>query len=218
MPPLLKNLLGNGPKDRELADEMHAVLQEMRQERERCQALIQNVHASVERLQQLGEPIARAGSDVDAVAARLGSLEQRVDAIQDLSAQLQGVDERAHGLAQSQQQADAQVASTLEEAQRVRASFEELSQKLDLGLELKDRLTAFLEVEKPFQQLQGDFETLRGQVDGTGEHMARLRDQHDRLMDAHKLAVTKMEALDRRRDELGRELQDKERRVVTVEQ
>ena len=45
-----------------------------------------------------------------------------------------------------------------------------------------------------------------------------MREQHERLMDAHKLATSKMEALDRRRDDLGRELQDKERRVVSVEQ
>jgi chromosome segregation ATPase len=44
-----------------------------------------------------------------------------------------------------------------------------------------------------------------------------VREQHDRLVDAHKLQTQKLEALDRRREELSRDLQDKERRVAGVE-
>ncbi len=218
MTPLLKNLLGNSSKDRELAEEMRAVLNEMQQERDRYQKLIESARDSVDRLQQLGEPIAKAGSDVDEVAARLGELKQRFEAMVQLSTLLQTLDERAESLAQNQERAETEIVSSLDEAKQIHSVFEELSQKVDIALALKDRLAAFLEVEKPFQELRGDAEALRGQVDGTGEHVARLREQHDRLMDAHKLAVSKMEALDRRRDDLGRALQDKERRVASVEQ
>jgi len=110
------------------------------------------------------------------------------------------------------------MASVLDDSQRVRAVFEELSEKVDLAVTLKDRLEAFLEVEKPFQVIRSDADALRGQVEGTGEHLGRLREQHERLMDAHKLATSKIEALDRRRDDLSRDLQDKERRVIGVEQ
>src|SRR2546426_42521 len=102
MPPLLKNLLGNGAKDREFAEEMQAVLHEMQQERRRCEALIQEVHTSTDRLEQLGAPIAKAGTEVDAVAARLGDLEQRFAAVTQLATQLQSLDERAAGLVQNQ--------------------------------------------------------------------------------------------------------------------
>src|SRR6185436_8806048 len=85
-----------------------------------------------------------------------------------------------------------------------------LFQNLD---ERAEGLTSFLEVEKPFQLLRRDAETLHGQLEGATERMARLREQHDRLLDANKMATTKLEAMDRRRDELGRSLQDKERRV-----
>jgi chromosome segregation ATPase len=218
MTPLLKNLLGNGSKDREHADEMRTLLHEMQQERSRYEALIERVRASAERLQDLGGPIAKAGSDIDAVAARLGELEQRFAAIAQLSAQYQTLDERAEGLEQGRQRAEAEIADTLEDVQRIRSGFEEVRNKVDAALGLKDQLEAFLEIDKPFQVLHGEAEALRGQVDGTSEHLARLREQQDRLRDAHNLANSKMEALDRRRDDLGRSLQDKERRLANVDQ
>ncbi len=218
MASLLKNLLGDGSKDREFAEDLRALLQEMRQERERFAALLHHSRAAADRLDQLGEPVARVGSDVDAVSTRLRDVEQRLEAIAPISARIQTLDERSEGLAQNQQQAEAHFATVLEDSGHIREVFEELSQKVDLAASLKDGLEAFLEVDKPFQVLRDDANALRGQVEGTGEHLGRLREQHERLMDAHKLAMSKMEALDRRRDELSRDLQDKERRVVGVDQ
>ena len=218
MASLFKNLLGDGPRDRESAEEMRVLLQEVRQERERFEALLHDSRAAADRLERLDEPIASAGRGVDSVSARLGDLEQRLEAVVPLSALVQTLDERAADMARDQRQAESQFATVLEDAQQVRAVFEELSQKVDLAVSLKDRLDAFLEVDKPFQVLRDDADALRGQVEGTGEHLVRLREQHERLMDTHKLAMSKMEALDRRRDELGRDLQDKERRVVGVDQ
>jgi DNA repair exonuclease SbcCD ATPase subunit len=218
MASLLKNLLGDGSKNREFAEDLRALLQEMRQERERFAALLHHSRAAAERLDQLGEPIARVGSDVDAVRAGLRDLEQRLEAFAPISALIQALDERSAGLAQNQQQAETHFATVLDDSQHIRAVFEELSQKVDLAASLKEGLEAFLEVDKPFQVLRDEASALRGQVEGTGEHLGRLREQHERLMDAHKLAMSKMEALDRRRDELSRDLQDKERRVVGVDQ
>src|SRR5204863_8972236 len=113
------------------------------------------------------------------------------------------LNERAEQLAQNQEQAETRIAGTIEDSQRIRSIMEELAQKVDLAVGLKEQLASFLEVEKPFQQLRGEAESLRGQVEGTGDQLARLREQHDRLLDAHKTAMSKMEALDRRRDELG---------------
>lgn len=218
MTPLLKSLLGNGSKDRETAEEMRALLNDMQKERSRYEALVRNVETAADRLGQLGEPIAKAGSDVDLVVARLAELEQRFSGVAQLSNQLQTLEERAGGLTESQRRAEEEIANAAGEVQRVRSTFEEIEQKVDVALDLRDRLGAFLDVDKPFQQLRDDAGVLRGQVDGTGEQMARLREQHDRLLDALKLAMQKMEALDRRRDDMGRSLTDKERRVAGVEQ
>ncbi len=217
MAPLLKSLLGNGSRDREHAEEMRAILHDMQQERARYQTLLENTQAAAERLGQLGEPIAQAESGVSAVSEGLAKLQQRFEAMLKLSTQIMNLDERAEGLAQSQQRTEAQIATTLAEAERIRSMFEDIGRKIDLALELKDKLGAFLEVEKPFQQLHGEADALRGQVEGTGDQLARLREQHDRLLDAHKLGMSKMEALDRRREEFSRDLQDKERRVASVE-
>src|SRR5262245_5838461 len=217
MAPLLKNLLGHNSKDQDHAAELRVVLHDLQEERRHCEALIHSVHASADRRQYLNEPIAKAGSDVDAVAARLTELEQRMAAMATLVRQFDALEERANGLVDDQKQAETHVAAVVEDATKIRALFEGTEQKIDQALQLKERLEAFLEIDKPFQALRAEADAVRGQVDATNEQFSRLRDQHDRLFDAHKMALTKMEALDRRRDDLGRALQDKERRVTDVE-
>ena len=96
--------------------------------------------------------------------------------------------------------------------------YEELSQRVDSALQLKERIGNFMDVERPFQQLRSDAETLRGQVDGTAENMTKLQDQNGRTMEAQKQAAAKLEAIERRCEELGRVLQDKEHRVSAVEE
>jgi hypothetical protein len=76
---LLKNLLGNSNNDGEHAEQMRALLLEMQQERTRIETLLESTRTSTERLQQLGDPVAKAGQDVDAMIARIAELEQRLD-------------------------------------------------------------------------------------------------------------------------------------------
>ena len=202
MAPLLKNLLGNGSKDRELAEDLRAILAEMQEERRRCEAAIERTRSSADQLQQLEEPITKAHQETDAVSSRLGELERRITAFSSLIPQLE----------------EAQVTATLEDLQRIRAGFEDFNQRVEQAMTLKDRIDGFMETEKPIEQLRAAADTLRGQVEASGEQTARLREQHERLLDAHKLAVQKMEALDRRREGLSRDMQDKERRIAGVEQ
>lgn len=217
MAPLLKNLLGNGSRDRELTEEMRTVLAEIRRERERFEALVERSQGASDQLREMAEPIATASADIGALTSRLAELDRAMSGVQGLAQQVPGLEAGVETMSRNQRDAESRIATVLEDSSRVRAVFEELSEKVDLAGGLKERLEAFLEVEKPFQLLRGDAESLRSLVDGTGEHLGRLREQHERLMDAHKLATSKMEALDRRREELSRDLSDKERRVVGVE-
>lgn len=217
MTSLLKNLLGNRSQDRDLTDELRAALTEMQQERARYEALLGTIRASMQRFQELGEPLAKTTGDVAAAIAQVGELEQRLEGVSRSAALLQSLDERAASMAQGQEQAHAQVAQIARDSQEIRSIMEELAQKVDLAGDLKQQLTSFLDIDKPFSALRSEAEALRSHVDNTGEYVARLREQNDRLADANKLAMSKMEALDRRRDELGRDLQDKERRVTSVE-
>ena len=218
MSALLKNLLGNGAKDREAIEEMRSILEGMQQERGRFETLLVGARSAADVLRQLGEPIAKVAGDAQAVTACLLQLERRVQSLGPAVARFETLDERAQGIEQHHREAEARLAGTIEDAQRVRSAYEEIAHKVELALALKDQLESFLEVDRPFQELRGEAEALRGQLDGTVDHLARLREQHDRLVDAHKLAVAKVEALERRRDDLGRDLQDKERRVTGVEQ
>ena len=218
MAPLLRNLLGNATKDRELTDGLRAVLQEMQDERARYEALLENVRASAVHLQTLGDPIAKVESSVEGASGRIEELEQRLAAMVQLVPKLETMDERVASLTEGQKRASAQVVEALEQAQGLRTNFEEMGAKIERAEALRDRLENFLEVEKPFQQVRDDVGVLRGQLESTNEQLSKFRQQHDRLLDAHKLAITKMEALDRRREELSRDLQDKERRVASVSQ
>jgi chromosome segregation ATPase len=211
MAPLLKSLLGNGSKERQLSDEMRAVLQEMKQERGHYETLVKSARTSVDRLQQLGEPISKAGTDMDALTARLTGLEQVV-------ARLEALDERAAALEQSQQQAETRIEHATDDAQRTRSLLDELNHKVDMALGLEQRLEKFLEMEAPLEGLRRDADTLRAGMDGMSEQLGRLREQHDRVMDAHKAALSKMEVFDQRHGELSRAVEDKEQRVAGVEQ
>ena len=215
---LLKNLLGSNTKDEQFAEEMRAVLQELQQERARCDNLIESVRTAGDKLHELNDPIAKVGSDVESMLSRLAELDQRFQAMVQLTNRLQELDERAEGLTEGHGRATEQIAKAAADAEQIRAIFEELKDKVDLATDLKDRLESFLEVEKPFSLLRSEAESVRGHVEGTGERMNRLREQHDRLLVAHETALSKMEALDRRRDDLSRDLQDKEHRVAEVEE
>lgn len=213
---MLKKLMGNDAKDQ--LEAMRAVLQEFQAERERFETLVEGSKQGAERLKKLNEPLAKTEDDINGIYARIQQMEERFQGLVKLSELFQGLEERADGLAKSTQWAESRLATALEGSQKIESSMADLVSKVDLAAELKERLANFLEVEKPFQLLRGEAESLRGQLEGAVERMARLREQHDRVLDQHKLALTKLEAMDRRRDELGRSLQDKERRVEGVEQ
>jgi len=215
---MLKSLLGNGSKDRELSEEMRAVLQEMQQERGRFEVLVKSAHAAAERLKQLDEPLSATETAVTAATSRLEELEQRFAAMVQIVPQIETLDERVSSLSSGQQRAMAQVTEALDQAVAIRTTFEEIGTKIDQAMDLKQRLEGFLEIEKPFQVLKGDGDALRAQVEATGDQLAKLREQHDRLLDMHRTALQKMEAMDRRREELSRDMIDKERRVNSVEQ
>lgn len=218
MSTLLKNLMGNGSRDQELTEEMRSVLNEMRQERGHCEALVKSARASLTRVQELRAPMTQTANEMDALSKRLGGLEQRLAAFEQLAAQYQTLDERAERLNQSQRQAEARITRASDDTQRTRALVEELHQKVELALDLKKRLDAFLEVEKPFQQLRRDADQIRGDVTASSEQLVRMRDQHERVMESHKVAQSKMQAFDRRHEELGRRVHEQERRVTGIEQ
>jgi chromosome segregation ATPase len=218
MAPLLKNLLGNSARDRELTDEMRAVLNQIRQERSHCEALVKSARASLNRVDELAAPIAKADSDAQAVTTRVATVEQRLAAVERLTAQFQALDERAERMGQSQRQSETRIAHASEDVQRIRSAIEELSHKVDVALVLKDELGSILEMEAPLRQLRGETDTLRGQVVLTSEQLGRIREQHDRVMDAHKAALTKFDAFDQRQEGLARGVQDSERRLEAVTQ
>src|SRR4051812_21463620 len=98
---LLKNFLGDDSKDRQHNDEARAALQSIRQEREKIDTLLGNVQRAAEHLRTLGEPVAQASSDVDALNQRIGQLEGRLLELAEFSSQVQNLDERATKLTQS---------------------------------------------------------------------------------------------------------------------
>ena len=217
MSSLFNNLLGNGGKDRGTPEEMRAVLREMREERARFEALFENADASANRLRLLGEPITKVENDVKGLVARLADLEKGLEKANRATREVDLLGQRAAELAQAQGEAEARIGTALEEAQKIRGAFDEIREKVTAAIDLRERLEGFLEIDKPFQVLRGEAEAVRAQVDGAGDQLGRLREQQDRLADAHKLSTTKMEALDRRREEFSRDLSDKERRVAGVE-
>src|SRR5947207_3392052 len=156
MKPLLKSLMGNGGKDQETLEAMRAVLAEIQRERTRLEGIVEGAQAGAERLKQLGEPLAKTEGDVDSLANRVAQMEERFQGMVKLAGLFQNLDERAEGLTKSTQWAESRLAVALEGSQKIESTMAELVSKVDLAADLKERLTSFLEVEKPFQLLRGD--------------------------------------------------------------
>jgi len=94
MPPLLKRLLGNGSDDRQVAEDMRAVLNEMRQERQRFETLLESSRGAQEQLSGLSEPIAKAASDMNAATVRLTHMARPLKV-------MRRADARSHGAARA---------------------------------------------------------------------------------------------------------------------
>ena len=215
---LLKNLLGNSNKEREFGEEIRALLGEIRQERERFESLLRAAGTAQDRLAELSEPIAVVEGGVEEVASRIAAVDQRLQATEELAQRFDAVAERAHTIAAGQERAAESCAALEAETREIRATFTTLSEKVDLAVDLSGRLERFLDTEKPFSVLREEAGSVRGQVEGTNEQLGRLRDQNERLLVEHKSAVAKLEAIDRRREDFSRDLQDKERRVARIEE
>jgi chromosome segregation ATPase len=212
---LFKGIMGNGSA--QLTDEVRAVLQQISQERGHCEALIKSARTSLTRVQEMGKPMEKVGSDMDELTARLAGIDHRVAAFDRVAALYPTLDERAEQLAEAQGQTDARIARAAEETERIAPILEELLGKVDQALALKERLETFLDLDRPFQQLQVDADTLRVRVDETTEHLGRMREQHERIMDAHKIAIARIDAFERRREELTRGMADDEKRLTGIE-
>ena len=187
MSSLLKNLLGSNTSDRQFAEEMRAVLEDMKKERARCEKLIESTHTSADRLQQLGDPHregdqrreghARAtrgagaarrivrealeGRPGDRRACRLSRAEPRTG---------RGADREGHGGLAADPHRDGgprREGGTRRQPQGAARRRSSKSRSRSSSCAAKPRRSARTST-------------------ATGEHMARLREQHDRLLDAHK--------------------------------
>jgi chromosome segregation ATPase len=214
---MLKNLLGNGSKDRELFEEMRIALQEMVEERNRCELLILNLRTSNERLQVLDAPIAKVKDDLDNATAHLADVERRFSALTRLADELPSMDERAEKLTESQQRVEAQLATSMNDARKIRDMFADLSHQVDSALELKDRMASFMDVEKPFEKLRGEAESLRDEMEHAHDSVNRLQSQSEKALESQHGAMAKLEALERRCDEMERMMQDQERRASIID-
>src|SRR5262245_30356023 len=175
---LLKNLFGDGSKDRELTEDMRAVLKEMREEREKFARLLETSHSAADTLHELGDPIAKASTDVEAVLVRMGDVEPQLAMLANLTGQIESLSEQANGLQGDQERTTEHMKTVLQDSTTIRQVFEELREKVDLAVNLRERLETFLEVEKPFSLIHGEADALRGQVESTSEHLGRIREQH----------------------------------------
>ena len=200
MSSLLKNLTGRAAKDRDLTDEMRAILLQIQQECARYEVLVDRARTSAERLENLSEPIARVSGETAAVESHLGELKERLSSLAPVVEQFQGLEEKAASLSADHERAGGEITSALEETKRIRTVSESIGEKIQAALELETRLDSFLEIDKPFQVLRGDAESLRGQLEQTSDHLARLREQYDRLVDDQKATNSKVEALEKRRE------------------
>src|SRR5262245_20706034 len=120
MSSLLKNLTGRAAKDRELTDEMRAILLQIQQECARYEVLVDRARTSAERLENLSEPIARVSGETAAVESHLEELTQRLSSLAPVVEQFQSIEQKAQTLTSEQERAGVEITSALEETKRIR--------------------------------------------------------------------------------------------------
>ncbi len=143
MASLFKNLLGNS-NDRELSEEMRAVLAEMRKEADRYERLIETSRDSRDQLEQIADPLTKAVDDVSSMSERIGEIETRLEAMSKLAGVYQELESRAQFISNEQQLAEAQLAATVEDSEKIRTAMDEIGGKLDQAIGMKDQLSSFL--------------------------------------------------------------------------
>jgi seryl-tRNA synthetase len=74
--------------------------------------------------------------------------------------------------------------TVIQDSTTIRTVFEELREKVEPRGQPSGAAREFLEVEKPFSLIHGEADALRSQVESTSEHLGRIREQHERLMDS----------------------------------
>ncbi len=217
MATILRGFLGNSSRD-ELTDEMREILDAIRQERSQCESLVRNAESMLDRVQHVGEPLAKAATDVDAVTTRLAALDGQLARAERIGELYQTLDEGAERLGQNQRKLEAKLAHAGSDAERTRTLLEDLTRKLDQATDLRDQIVPFLEMESPFQELRSEADGLRKQIGGVGDQLARLLEQHGRVADTQNVTTSRIEAIERRHEDFSRTLHEKERRVAEVEQ
>lgn len=204
---ILKSLLGSGINEEKLSAELRSILSSIQKEREDFENLVTKAARSGEHLEY-----------ITSVASRLKAVENQMDAVEKLVPQIAAVQDSAEGLEKGQRRAEKQLVNAAADAERIQQRLEELADKLEQALTVRDDIQSILELERPFKALRSEADGLEGQLHYLSDGFNRIREQHDDITGAQQRAASRLEAFDNEYQRLAGGVDSTEKRVSVLEQ
>ena len=207
---LLKNLFKNDAIPENLSQELRSILSEMESERKAFELLTIRAEGSAESFEKLATPVA-------VMEKTVGELSVKVNAFENLTPQIAAIQEQAVTLSEAHRRAESKVGEVVGDVERAGAELQDLRQRLDAALGLKEDLTGFLELEGPFKTLRTDVDGLAGEVREFGDRFARVREEHEGVLRGYSVASGRLDEFETQYRELRGGVGDAEQRVDKLE-
>jgi chromosome segregation ATPase len=204
---ILKNLLGNGINEEELSAGLRSILTEMQQERQRFDSLVAKAASSGEHLKYIGS----VGDRIKAVENQLGAIEQVMMQVATMQAQ-------AENLERDQRRAEERLGTATSDAERIRERVEDLTEKLEKALTIRDDLQQLLELERPFRALRSEADDLTTEMTYLSEGFGRVREQHDAIAGAQQKAASRLKTFDDEHQALSGGIESTKQRLAALQQ
>lgn len=207
MATILKNLFGSGINEEELSLKLRSVISEMQSEKQQFERLVAKAADSGEHL-----------NHITMIGDRVNEIERKMGAFEKLVPQIAIVEGQAENFERRGSRVEKQLADAAAEVERIQQQAEDVNQKLDGALSVRDELSGVLELAGPLKGLRSEADDLNGQFRYLAESFNRVREQHESITDGQKHAASRLESFDNEYQRLTGAVDGAEKRVQLVEQ
>jgi chromosome segregation ATPase len=207
----LKNLLGHDVKMEELPAELRAVLTQLRHERANLEAATLKAQDAAQQLSHIQQPVAEAQKVVLELQTRIKALERLVPVLATL-------DQETETVSRTQRHTEKKLEQMADEAKGIHAEIEQLRGALDTAFALKGEVQELLELSKGFKPLRGDADALTCQLRDLTQGFERSRQRHDELHKAGEAAVSRLQSIEERQQQLQATVASSQTRLTGFDQ
>jgi len=200
-------VFGNGHLPEEVQGELRTVLLQMRNERNAFERVAGEAQSSMD----------QASGPLSAMAESIGTLEERLRAVEQLAA-------RAAGLEAQQRDVSSRIDQTAQQAEGIEAALDPIRSDLEQTRHLLQNTTALradleplLDLGRQLQTIRVDVDTLRAELSDAQQGMASVHQQQDAAEQRGATVTAQLDSLNGKYGEMTVGLQSAEERVAQLQ-